>query len=120
METSLNQELDLPLTGILELSDRVGMPSFNVPFCEADHIGNQATNFGLFSDFSRRVLVKFARQIWIPSSFLLVNADGTPSIEAHFASALALRRLCASMNAQIYDCRSLTSGVVVVIDTHGN
>ncbi|KAG4442313.1 hypothetical protein IFR05_002237 [Cadophora sp. M221] len=71
METSLNQELDLPLTGILELSDRVGMPSFNVPFCEADHVGNQATNF-----------------------------------EAHFASALALRRLCASVNAQIYDSTS--------------
>ncbi|PVH88250.1 hypothetical protein DL98DRAFT_544144 [Cadophora sp. DSE1049] len=71
METSLHLELDLPLTGIVELGDRVGMPSFNVPFCEADHIGNQATNF-----------------------------------EAHFASALALRRLCASVNAQIYDSMS--------------
>ncbi|KAG4425819.1 hypothetical protein IFR04_001026 [Cadophora malorum] len=71
METSLHMELDLPLTGIVELGDRVGMPSFNVPFCEADHIGNQATNF-----------------------------------EAHFASALALRRLCASVNAQIYDSMS--------------
>ncbi|KAK0126370.1 hypothetical protein ONS95_007976 [Cadophora gregata] len=71
METSLHLELDLPLTGIIELGDRVGMPSFNVPFCEADHVGNQATNF-----------------------------------EAHFASSLALRRLCASTNAQIYDSMS--------------
>ncbi|KAH7305371.1 hypothetical protein BKA65DRAFT_543962 [Rhexocercosporidium sp. MPI-PUGE-AT-0058] len=71
METSLHLELDLPLTGIIELGGRVGMPNFNVPFCEADHIGNQATNF-----------------------------------EAHFASALALYRLCASMNAQIYDSMS--------------
>jgi len=44
-------ELDLPLTGIVELGDRVGMPSFNVPFCEADHIGNQATNFGMYLAF---------------------------------------------------------------------
>ncbi|KAH7417248.1 hypothetical protein BKA64DRAFT_294755 [Cadophora sp. MPI-SDFR-AT-0126] len=71
LETSLHLELDLPVTGIAELGDRVGMPSFNVPFCEADHIGNQATNF-----------------------------------EAHFASGLALRRLCASVNAQIYDSMS--------------
>ncbi|CZS94569.1 related to acetate regulatory DNA binding protein FacB [Rhynchosporium agropyri] len=73
METSLHLELDLPLTGILELGDRVGMPSFNVPFCEADHLGNQATNF-----------------------------------EAHFASALALRRLGTTINAQIYDSISNT------------
>jgi hypothetical protein len=46
METALHMELDLPLTGILDLGDRVGIPSFNTPFCEADHIGNQATNFG--------------------------------------------------------------------------
>lgn len=51
METSLHMELDLPLTGIIGLGDRVGMPSFNVPFCEADHVGNQATNFGMYSHF---------------------------------------------------------------------
>jgi len=68
METSLHLELDLQPSGIIQLGDRVGIPSFNTPFCEADHRGNQATNF-----------------------------------EAHFASALALRRLCASLNSHIYD-----------------
>lgn len=51
METSLHLELDLPLTGIVELGGRVGMPSFDVSFCEADHIGNQATNFGMHFSF---------------------------------------------------------------------
>ncbi|CAL3964274.1 unnamed protein product [Diplocarpon coronariae] len=74
METALHMELDLPLTGILDIGDRVGMPSFNTPFCESDHLGNQATNF-----------------------------------EAHYASSLALRRLCAGLNASIHDSTS-TSG----------
>ncbi|KAJ5032444.1 uncharacterized protein L3040_009049 [Drepanopeziza brunnea f. sp. 'multigermtubi'] len=52
METALHMELDLPLTGILDLGDR-------------------ATNF-----------------------------------EAHYASSLALRRLCSSLNASIHDSLS--------------
>ncbi|KAI9053432.1 hypothetical protein LZ554_002390 [Drepanopeziza brunnea f. sp. 'monogermtubi'] len=52
METALHMELDLPLTGILDLGDR-------------------ATNF-----------------------------------EAHYASSLALRRLCSSLNASIQDSLS--------------
>ncbi|KAK2626520.1 hypothetical protein QTJ16_003695 [Diplocarpon rosae] len=74
METALHMELDLPLTGILDIGDRVGMPSFNTPFCESDHLGNQATNF-----------------------------------EAHYASSLALRRLCAGLNANIHDSTSASS-----------
>ena len=69
METSLHLELDLPLTGIIGLEDRVGIPSFDSPFCEADHHGNQSSHF-----------------------------------EAHFASTLALRRLCANLNSNINDC----------------
>lgn len=72
--SALNLELDLPLTGIISLEDRVGMPSFNAPFCEADHHGNQASHF-----------------------------------EAHYASQLALRRLCANLHHSINDCEFLNS-----------
>ncbi|KAN0103432.1 hypothetical protein V8E51_011745 [Hyaloscypha variabilis] len=45
METDLYLELDLPVTGIIGLADRVGVPSFNTPFCEADHRGNLSSHF---------------------------------------------------------------------------
>jgi hypothetical protein len=38
-------ELDLAPTGIMGLEDRVGIPSFNSPFCEADYRGNQSSHF---------------------------------------------------------------------------
>ncbi|KAH8602747.1 hypothetical protein B0O99DRAFT_498383 [Bisporella sp. PMI_857] len=60
METGLYLELDLPPTGLIELEEHIGLPSFNGPYCEADHRGNQSSHF-----------------------------------EAHFASQVALRRLCA-------------------------
>jgi hypothetical protein len=60
----------VPLTGISALQDRVGIPSFNTPFCEADHRGNQSSHF-----------------------------------EAHYASQIALRRLCANMHNNIYECK---------------
>ncbi|KAH8815239.1 hypothetical protein F5884DRAFT_169964 [Xylogone sp. PMI_703] len=66
METSLHLEIDLPLTGILDLENRVGIPSFSVPLCEEDVRGNQATQF-----------------------------------EAHYASHIALRRLCANLSSNI-------------------
>ncbi len=65
---TLYLELDVPLTGISSLQDRVGIPSFNTPFCEADHRGNQSSHF-----------------------------------EAHYASQIALRRLCANMHSNIYE-----------------
>jgi len=67
---TLYLELDVPLTGISALQDRVGIPSFNTPFCEADHRGNQSSHF-----------------------------------EAHYASQIALRRLCANMHNNIYECQ---------------
>lgn len=66
METGLHLELDLPLTGVISLEDKVPLPSFNTPFCEADHNGNLASHF-----------------------------------EAHFASQIALRRLCANLHNNI-------------------
>lgn len=45
METCLYLELGLSLTGVLGLEEHVGMPSFNSPFCEADHQGNQYSHF---------------------------------------------------------------------------
>ena len=45
METGLYLELDLPATGIIRLEDRVGIPSFNTPFCEEDHRGNLSSHF---------------------------------------------------------------------------
>ncbi|KAG9232702.1 hypothetical protein BJ875DRAFT_513889 [Amylocarpus encephaloides] len=45
METDQYLELDLPGTGMIGLEDRVGVPSFNSPFCEADHRGNQSSHF---------------------------------------------------------------------------
>lgn len=62
-------ELDLPPTGLIALEDRVGIPSFNSAFCEADHRGNQSSHF-----------------------------------EAHYASQVALRRLCANLHRSINDC----------------
>jgi hypothetical protein len=67
---TLYLELDVPLTGISALQDRIGIPSFNTPFCEADHRGNQSSHF-----------------------------------EAHYASQIALRRLCANMHNNIYECK---------------
>jgi hypothetical protein len=45
VETDLYHELGLPVTGITELEDQVGIPSFNTPFCEADHRGNLSSHF---------------------------------------------------------------------------
>jgi hypothetical protein len=45
METDLDLELDLPGTSIIGLEHRLGIPSFNSPFCEADHRGNQSSHF---------------------------------------------------------------------------
>ncbi|KAN0122596.1 hypothetical protein V8E51_000922 [Hyaloscypha variabilis] len=73
MEWTLYLELDVPLTGISALQDRVGIPSFNTPFCEADHRGNQSSHF-----------------------------------EAHYASQIALRRLCANMHNNIYESTTST------------
>lgn len=72
MDTSLRNELDLPLTDLVSLEGRVGLPAFVAPFCEADHRGNQASHF-----------------------------------EAYYASQLALRRLCADMHNNLYDCEFL-------------
>ena len=72
METDLYLELDLPGTGIIGLEDRVGIPSFNSPFCEADYRGNQSSHF-----------------------------------EAHYASQVALRRLCANLHNSINDCMTI-------------
>lgn len=69
ISSGLNLELDLPLTGLNQLEDVVGIPSFNAPFCSADHEGNQASYF-----------------------------------EAHYASQLALRRLCANLHNTIDAC----------------
>ena len=68
--SALHVELDLPRTGLIGLEDQVSMPNFNGPFCEADHRGNQASNF-----------------------------------EHHYASQLALRRLCANLHNTINDCK---------------
>jgi len=45
IETYLHLELDLPLTGIIGLADRVGMPNFSSPICESDHSGDQSSHF---------------------------------------------------------------------------
>jgi hypothetical protein len=45
MEMGLHLELDLPSTGIIGLEYRVGIPSFNNPFCEADYRGNHSSHF---------------------------------------------------------------------------
>ncbi|TAQ89561.1 hypothetical protein B7494_g2138 [Chlorociboria aeruginascens] len=45
METGLHLEIDLPPTGIIDLEGRVGLPTFNSPFCESDDRGNQTSHF---------------------------------------------------------------------------
>ncbi|TVY19268.1 hypothetical protein LARI1_G002375 [Lachnellula arida] len=45
METTLHLELDLPLTGIINLEQQVGLPAFKQPFCEADDRANKTSNF---------------------------------------------------------------------------
>ena len=48
IETGLSLELDLPVTGIIRLQDRVGIASFNTPFCTADYRGNLSSHFEAF------------------------------------------------------------------------
>ncbi|TVY40986.1 hypothetical protein LOCC1_G003568 [Lachnellula occidentalis] len=45
METTLHLELDLPLTGIVNLEHQVGLPTFVKPFCEGDDRANNISNF---------------------------------------------------------------------------
>ncbi|KAM9882498.1 hypothetical protein VD0002_g9383 [Verticillium dahliae] len=45
METYLNLELEIPLTGLDKLEGKVGLPDFSGPFCEADYLGNQESRF---------------------------------------------------------------------------
>lgn len=68
-DRGLHLELDLPPTDLILLEDKVGIPSFNSPFCEADHRGNQSSHF-----------------------------------ESHYASQVALRRLCANLHRTLNDC----------------
>ena len=73
-DRGLHLELDLPLTGIIGLADRVGIPSFNSPFCKEDDRGNQLSHF-----------------------------------EAHYASQVALRQLCADLHRNINEsCKHTT------------
>ncbi|PQE04635.1 hypothetical protein CJF30_00004406 [Rutstroemia sp. NJR-2017a BBW] len=66
METGLHLELDLPYSTLPDLEDRVGLPTFNTPFCDADHRANQQSHW-----------------------------------EMHYASELALRRICANVHDNI-------------------
>jgi len=84
METGLYLELDLAPTRIINLEDRVGIPSFNSPFCESDHQGNQSSHF-----------------------------------EAHYASQIALRRLCANLHKTLSDSMSSSSDTSMSSDTFG-
>lgn len=48
-DRGLHLELDLPLTGIVGLEDRVDKPlTFDSPFCEQDDIANQKSHFELY------------------------------------------------------------------------
>ena len=38
-------ELDIPLTNLVALERKVGMPSFEGPFCEQDEMGNSSSHF---------------------------------------------------------------------------
>lgn len=66
METSLHLELDLQPSGIVRLGEEVGMPSFNTPFCEADHRANQSTNFGKLL-YSELAVIIFRSSLILPS-----------------------------------------------------
>lgn len=79
METALQYELDLAPTGIANLEDRVGMASFDAPFCEADDRGAQSSHF-----------------------------------EEHYASQIALRRLCAEIHNSLYDGKSTTVNLLLI------
>lgn len=41
----LNLELELPLTGLENLEEMVGLPDFSGPFCEEDYLGNQQSRY---------------------------------------------------------------------------
>ncbi|KAM0329956.1 hypothetical protein ACHAQA_004123 [Verticillium albo-atrum] len=45
METYLNLELELPMTGLDKLDEKVGLPGFNGPYLEPDYMGNQDSQF---------------------------------------------------------------------------
>ncbi|KAM3074992.1 hypothetical protein ACMFMG_007545 [Clarireedia jacksonii] len=71
----LHLELDLPLSTLNTLEDRVGVPTFNTPFCAADHRANQHSHW-----------------------------------ELHYASELALRRICSNIHHSISILANSTSG----------
>ncbi|KAK4240331.1 hypothetical protein C8A03DRAFT_42134 [Achaetomium macrosporum] len=62
METGLNLELGLPLTGLEKMESIVGLPDFSSPFSEEDYISNQESHFQEHSASQivlRRLLVNF-------------------------------------------------------------
>ena len=71
--SGLHLELDLPLTGIVELEDRVGLSTFVGNYCKQDHRCSQYSHF-----------------------------------EKHYASQVALRRLCATLHEKIYACKYIS------------
>lgn len=68
MASAFNLELDLPLTGIINLEEHIGMPSFE-GLGDADYYGNQVSHF-----------------------------------QVHYASQVALRRVCYGFHRSISDC----------------
>ncbi|KAI0017415.1 hypothetical protein F4780DRAFT_755800 [Xylariomycetidae sp. FL0641] len=62
METALNLELSIPLTGLDKLEELVGLPDFSGSFSEEDYLANQAAHFQehFASEIVlRRLLVEF-------------------------------------------------------------
>ncbi|KAK8056713.1 hypothetical protein PG993_001940 [Apiospora rasikravindrae] len=90
-ETYLNLEFNLPLTGLENFDDMVGLPDFSAgSFSEEDYIGNQASHFQ--EHFAsqivlRRLLVEFHTTLTsgMPPSH---NHSPFPSIAADYKIAL--------------------------------
>ncbi|KAK3311121.1 uncharacterized protein B0T15DRAFT_548376 [Chaetomium strumarium] len=79
METGLNLELGLPLTGLEKMESIVGLPDFSSPFSEEDYISNQESHFQEHSASQivlRRLLVNFHSVLSQASSSL--GAMSTP------------------------------------------
>ncbi|KAI1079428.1 hypothetical protein F5B20DRAFT_163700 [Whalleya microplaca] len=97
METCLNLELNIPLTGLDKLEELVGLPDFSDSFSEEDYIGNQASHFQ--EHFASQIVL---RRLSVEFNTTLTNAFGPtpiPQVEASMApAAITMKQLAAQLD----------------------
>lgn len=103
METCLNLELNLPLTGLDKLEDLVGLPDFSSgSFSEEDYIGNQASYFQ--EHFAsqivlRRLSVEFHTTLTTTLDGLPITHDViSPGVTPDSSAITTIKQLAAQLD----------------------